>query len=530
MKRRTIIILLLIVISLMTSASYLVGCSEIKNPVYPGRKLPDKAPLSLDTTVITTPGIGYSKGDIYKIFFGEHYRKVWTTPVEVPIIDLEHTHGGLAFAKAGGNMQTISVRLKNAEGKRFVLRGVDKDPTKILPRLLKIYPIKDLLQDQISAMNPYGPLAIPPLARAAGIFYTNPVLVYVPDEKDTEEFLDGLRGKIAMLEEFPDKEWANTELYGYAKDIISTEDMLKKRFKHQNARIDPIAYARCRLFDLLVGDWDRHSNQWRWAVFENEEGKTFVPVPRDRDMVFFQFNDGLILKMAAAVNSKLQSFGYDIQSVNGMGKNSRYIDRMVLPELNEEDWIQLIKDLQGRMTDSVIENAIQNTWPEPIYNLIGPMTIDKIKYRRDQLSKTGLEFYRMIQEEPNVVGTDKDDIFKIVRKKNTTEVTVYDNNEKTILYKKEFDNRLTDQITLYGLKGEDEFVIEGKAKRGILINIYGGESFDKIADYSELKGIIKKTRVYEYGLNRYEGRIAQIDFDETTPLHHYFERTGRREK
>ncbi|WP_028978587.1 hypothetical protein [Sporocytophaga myxococcoides] len=527
MKRRKITIFLLIIFSLITTSGYLVGCNESKNPVYPGRKLQGKTPLSLDTTVITTPGIGYTKGDVYKFFFGEHYRKIWATPVEVPIIDLENTHGGLAFSKTGGNMQTISIRLKSAEGKRFVLRGIDKDPTKILPKILKIHPIKGLLQDQISAMNPYGPLAIPGLANAAGIFHTNPILVYVPDEKDTEEFLDGLRGKLAMLEEFPDEEWANTKLFGFASDIISTEDMLSERFKNQNAKIDPKAYAKCRLFDLLVGDWDRHSDQWKWAVFEDSTGKVFKPIPRDRDMVFFQFNDGLVLKLAVAINSKLQSYDYDIQSIKGMGKNSRYIDRLVLPELTETDWQLIIKNLQTYITDSVIENSIK-TWPQPVFNQIGLSTIDKLKYRRDHLSKTGIEFYKMIQQEPIIAGTDKEDLFKIVRQKNTTEVTVYDNDEKNILFKKVFDNHLTNKITLYGLRGEDEFIIEGKANKGILINIYGGEAYDKILDHSELKGILKKTRVYEYGPNRYEG-TTQIEVFGTDPLHYYFERSGRRE-
>ncbi len=527
MKRRKITIFFLIIFSLIATSGYLVGCGETKNPVYPGRKLPDKTPLSLDTTVITTPGIGYTKGDVYKFFFGEHYRKVWATPVEVPIIDLENTHGGLAFSKAGGNMQTISIRLKSAEGKRFVLRGIDKDPTKILPKIMKFHPIKGLLQDQISAMNPYGPLAIPSLANAAGIFHVNPILVYVPDEKDTEAFLEGLKGKLAMLEEFPDKEWANTEQYGYASDIISTEDMLTERFKHQDATIDAEAYARCRLFDFLVGDWDRHSDQWKWAIFEDSTGITFEPIARDRDMVFFQFNDGLVLKLAVAINSKLQSYDYDIQSIKGMGRNSKYLDRLVLPELTEEDWNQLISDIQKRITDSVIVTAIKS-WPQPVFNQIGQSTIDKLKYRRDHLAKTGMEFYKLIQKEPIIVGTDKKDHFKIVRQKNTTEVTVYDNDEEKLLYKRVFDNHLTNKITLYGLRGEDEFIIEGKANRGILLNIYGGESFDKIIDSSELKGILKKTRVYEYGPNRYEG-TTELEVFGNDPLHHYFERSGRRE-
>jgi hypothetical protein len=35
---------------------------------------------------------------------------------------------------------------------------------------------------------------------------------------------------------------------------------------------------------MLLGDWDRHEDQWRWSEFEKENGEHyFRPIPRDRD-------------------------------------------------------------------------------------------------------------------------------------------------------------------------------------------------------------------------------------------------------
>jgi hypothetical protein len=28
---------------------------------------------------------------------------------------------------------------------------------------------------------------------------------------------------------------------------------------------DEDEYIKARLFDMLIGDWDRHYDQWRWA-------------------------------------------------------------------------------------------------------------------------------------------------------------------------------------------------------------------------------------------------------------------------
>ena len=46
---------------------------------------------------------------------------------------------------------------------------------------------------------------------------------------------------------------------------------------------------------MLLADWDRHSDQWRWASFEpdDEKGKIYLPIPRDRDIAMMRMN-GLI--------------------------------------------------------------------------------------------------------------------------------------------------------------------------------------------------------------------------------------------
>ncbi len=55
------------------------------------------------------------------------------------------------------------------------------------------------------------------------------------------------------------------------------------------------AVLRARLLDMLIADWDRHFDQWRWATRDTGQGKLYIPIPRDRDQAFF-YSDGLILK------------------------------------------------------------------------------------------------------------------------------------------------------------------------------------------------------------------------------------------
>src|SRR5689334_19195350 len=68
---------------------------------------------------VTTPANdNYNKADkIKRVIFGEHYRKEWATPVTFPVINLDTVAGGLRPIKAGGGMQTKSLRLQGGDGK-----------------------------------------------------------------------------------------------------------------------------------------------------------------------------------------------------------------------------------------------------------------------------------------------------------------------------------------------------------------------------------------------------------------------------
>src|SRR3982751_753506 len=76
-------------------------------------------------TVIAGPE--YKRGAFHQFLWGSHYRKEWTTPVKVPVIDLATFAGGLKPTEQGGGRQTKTLRLVNKNGKQYVLRSIDKD-------------------------------------------------------------------------------------------------------------------------------------------------------------------------------------------------------------------------------------------------------------------------------------------------------------------------------------------------------------------------------------------------------------------
>ncbi len=83
-------------------------------------------------------GERYQAGGLHKFFFGKHYRDEWTTPVNVPYLDLGSFAGGLTPIKEGGRRQTKSLRFEATMRHILAARALCADfPAKDLPVILQ---------------------------------------------------------------------------------------------------------------------------------------------------------------------------------------------------------------------------------------------------------------------------------------------------------------------------------------------------------------------------------------------------------
>ena len=85
------------------------------------------APAPGVTTVTVEPGAHYQASGLHRFFIGGTYRDLWTTPIRVPVLDLETFAGGLHSPKLGGGNQTRSLHFTAADGTEYDFRSVDKD-------------------------------------------------------------------------------------------------------------------------------------------------------------------------------------------------------------------------------------------------------------------------------------------------------------------------------------------------------------------------------------------------------------------
>ncbi|MEP1096612.1 MAG: BamA/TamA family outer membrane protein [Cyclobacteriaceae bacterium] len=428
----------------------------------------------------------YGVGKGKKKWLGENYRDLWATPVKVDVFDIGSEHGGLKVLKKGGGMQTKSLRMEAADGRQYVLRSIEKYTENAMPAALRNTFAQGIVQDQISASHPYGAFVVPRLADAAQIYHTNPKPVWIPDDPRLGQFQQIFAGTLAVYEERPNKEAAFEPHFGGGKNVRGTFDVIEKLQKDNDNTVDHNFVVRNRLFDMWIGDWDRHDDQWRWAEIEKEgKGNLYRPIPRDRDQVFF-INEGIIPKISSRkwAIPKIEGFDEEVRWAPGISQNARFFDRSFLSEPDWADWEEQIAFLQKNLTDEVIAEALSG-WPEDVQKLTAERASTGLKARRSDMNRYARELYLYLAKEVEILGSDKHEYFLIERRnENETMVTVHKRKKngevEDIMYQRLFKGNETKEIRLYGQDGEDIFEIKGDFKSKTKIRIIGGTDKDRI--------------------------------------------------
>lgn len=444
----------------------ITGCSSKK---FTHRQVPQGDEFvsnQIDSTITLIPGERYDKNFIHKIFFGSHYRKVWGEPVSFRVIDLRTEKGGLTPVKKGGSFQSFTLHMEDADKNDYVLRSVDKDPSKALSAKWQRSLFGGMMRDQTSSSFPYGALVAAEMAEAAGVYHTNPEIVYVPhDSAALGEFYKDFSGTLVLMEERADDNWEHLETFGYSKEIKGTEKMLENIGEKQDKWVDQESYLRARLLDMLIGDWSRREDQWRWAEFEEEGNTIYRPVPRDRDHAFFKFKDGLFTWLAHFAKPNFHHFSPKIKRVKALNNAAGRIDRVLLNELTFDDWQRIAQEFYEEVSEKDIENAVEKL-PAAIFELEGEQLIKRLESRRGDILRAATRYYEILSDEVTVQGTDKDEEFIISAiSPEEVEVKVVSLKDGKHLYSRKFYANETRKVILLGLGGDDKlksFIGSGK--------------------------------------------------------------------
>jgi hypothetical protein len=440
-------------------------------------------------------GERYRASGLHQFLFGRDYRQLWVESIKAEILDMESEAGGLTPLMAVGGHQTLGLALKGEDGRSYTFRGIDKDPTATLPPELEGTIADRVVQDQISSSHPAAPLVAEPLMEAAGVLCTKVRFVVMPDDPSLGEFRDEFAGVFGTFQEYPTPISDTSPGFADATEILSHLEMWKRLEATPDDRVDSRAFLRARLLDLLIGDWDRHRKQWRWAKIPGK--LKWQPIPEDRDQAFCRY-DGLFISIARPSLPFIVNFGNKYPRMDGLTYASRDADRYLLTDLKKSDWESIAIDLKSRLTDSVIEAAVKHLPPE-YYRLDGSRLEATLKVRRNHLLAAADRFYKLLARRVNIQMTDQAELAEIVRVDgNTTDIRVsLRPSEKGDIqpepyYHRRFYRNETQEIRVY-LRGGDDFVVtRGGPHKNIKIRIIGGPG-DDFVDDSEGGGL----RIYD---------------------------------
>jgi hypothetical protein len=433
-------------------------------------------------TVIQAAGSRYDTPRLHRLFFGDEYRSLWALPAAFELLDLRHFAGGLTPVRRIGAGQSSGLALKGADGRAYTFRGTEKDATRGLPEDLRRTIAGEIAQDQVAAIHPGAPVVAARLLEAAGVLHVEPRLVVMPDDEALGEFRADFAGVLGTIQEFPRAAGEDQPGFAGATEITGGRELLDLLRATPDERADSRAFLRARLVDLLLGDWDRHLGQWRWAKLPGKAG--WQPVPEDRDFALCRF-EGLLLSLARNWNPRWVSFDEDYPGMLGLTWQAWPLDRELLSDLEKPAWDEIAADLQHRLTDDVIDAAVRRL-PEEYQRVDGARLAHDLRRRRDQLGQAANRFYRHLSEEVRVAATDAPDVVEAVALPGGDLEVVVSRADATGApvgepwFRRRFRPRETREVRIDLRGGGDRFAARGRS--GVRVHVLGGEGDDVLDD------------------------------------------------
>ncbi|MCX7549950.1 metallophosphoesterase [Xanthomarina sp. F2636L] len=490
-----------------------------------------------------------NKSSFHKFLWGKRYREDYSTLVSAPVVYLDTLMGGLKPFRKGGGTQSKSLHLKTSDGTRYVMRAMKKQANQFLQAAI----FKDqyvegqfqdtaseaLIEDVFTGAYPYAPFALATLSDAINLAHLNPRLYYIPKQDALGSFNKDFGDELYLFEEHASDGHLELGTGRFTGEIVSTVDMLDEVLSDESKVIDETEFIKARLFDMLIGDADRHQDQWRWMVFEKDNKTVYKPLPRDRDLAFSKMSEGFLFGTAVTLvpaARKFRKYEPNLKDVKGFNISGFPLDVAFISESNKSIWDEQVQLIQSQITDEVIDQAFKNMPKE-----IDAKTLVKIKTilkdRRKNLQEISDRYVKVISKNAVITATNKDDYILVKAiEKGAVEVSVYRKKKDTIkdrFHYKVYQPNTTKEIWIYGLDDTDSFEVQGKISK-IKIRLIGGQNNDDykvehgknivIYDYKSKKNNIiqaNKARIRltdDYNTNVYDYRKVRNNTNQFLPL------------
>ncbi len=478
----------------------------------------------------------------FKTVWGAKYKNAYSQPVNAKVASLDTLFGGLRVIREGNEGDYNSLLLADENGNRYRMRAMEKNALQISRKVVfednsakpsevektDVPSLKGQNASFYVASHPYAVMAIPDMANAINVFYTTPQLYYVPKQKRLGNYNENFGDDLYLISIEPSERSEGEGLFKYPDDVETTDDILIKLRKTGNVFVDEENYIKSRLFDMLIGDWDREPDHWQWAEYFNYyEKDVYVPIPKNRDNAFSSFDGNIFDFTRSLFNGSKQThvYGKNLTDLRWFNKEGVILDRALLENSGRVQWKYLAKVLQDSITDAVIDKAF-NRIPQEVQDESLEEIKQKLKERKKNLVDIADSYYSYLSTLQTIIGTDYDDLFEITRlpdgKTNVRSFTTINGIKSDTLIDRTYLKNDTKELWIYGLGGKDKFTVTGNDNNLLFIRIIGGQDEDifslkegrrvKVYDYESKPNIVEEKKggtirfTDIYNLNTYNFR------------------------
>lgn len=436
------------------------------------------------------------RSDIYNSIWGKHYRDLYFVPVTVPSVTLSILFGGVDYVKPADEFHGIYI--KDKQDKIYLLKPLGGASSFLQSDFFQdMYNKADFkdtyldkfIGDAYTIINPYTFLVSDYLAKAADLNTNNPHLFYLPQNVSFDTIADGSKIQDKLIS-VTDVLEVNSE-----GNIISTDSLLDVLCRDKANEVDQRFYIRERVFDMLIGDWNKIPENWNWKLCSDGDKNVYRPLVVDRSHAFTKV-EGFLFKQMLGVLSLGFISNYDehIDNIKKFNKLGFTLDVALTAQSDESVWLNEAQFLKDRLTDDVIDKAFQQL-PNEIQNepVINRLKENLLK-RRNSLDYLARRYYKELQYNPVIRGTTKGD--SIVVNKDTRDnlhINMYDAESGELIFEQYYKRNDTKEIWIYGMNGNDDFKVWGKERNKIPVFLISGKGQNRFQIDKN-----SNVRIYDY--------------------------------
>ncbi|WP_114491588.1 metallophosphoesterase [Candidatus Ulvibacter alkanivorans] len=492
---------------------------------YDTSNLPTVFPEEVETSIYTQDSI--REAVFFRTVWGAKYKDAYSTRIKANVGRLDSLFGGVEVIKEDGANDYKALRLRDADGNEYRMRALRKNALQYTRQIAEVKNTKEetesateettiTLPDNFdvnfyTASHPYAVMAVPKMADAVNIFYTRPRLFYIPKQERLGVYNEKYGDELYFVSIEPNEDSEGERTFQYPDDIETTDDILIKLRQQGEIFVDEGNYIKSRLFDMLIGDWDRETDHWRWAEFYNLDSlNVYVPIPKNRDDAFSSFEGNIVDLARSIFGSSNQKHVYDekLTDIAWFNKEGIILDRALLKRSGRQQWMYQAKFLQEQISDALISEAF-NEIPEAVRDASLEEIIERLKKRRDNLTDIADRYYTFLSTLQTITATDNNDIIEITRlSEGRTQVAVFkieDGKKAEQTIDRIYKSSDTRELWIYGLDGKDIISVSGEESDDLIfLRLIGGQEKDLYRIHSG-----KRVKVYDQESRPNEVEVKQ---------------------